>query len=65
MLLENYDRVLQDLQGQNRSKHPIKEQPLFEQNHQKFEIELDPYPDSTVGGGKAGLISEPTLYLLG
>jgi hypothetical protein len=28
-------------------------------------IRIDPYPDSTVGGGKAGLISEPTLYLLG
>jgi len=23
------------------------------------------YPDSTVGGGKAGWISESTLYLLG
>jgi hypothetical protein len=27
-------------------------------------IRIDPYPDLTVGGGKAGLISEPTLYLL-
>jgi len=28
-------------------------------------IRLVSYPDPRVGGGKAGLISEPTLYLLG
>jgi hypothetical protein len=28
-------------------------------------VKYAPYPDLTFGGGKAGLISEPTLYLLG
>jgi hypothetical protein len=28
-------------------------------------LKIGAYPDSTIGGGKAGSISEPTLYLLG